>query len=930
MTDFLSTLQHFVRAHLDYVTLGILSLICGIVLAVNSGLPIGGDVLFVFNSGFVGRYIDSWNQWIDVGSNVPYVIAGPPLGESLILSALMAFGLSVAQSIWVFFTAMTFIGAAGCCYLLHVIFPRTKASALPGFISGFTFIYNPLYVVDTYKSLFSGLAERAVFPLAIGLFIDGLTRKDFRFSLGFSLSSLLILGRFPVLQTRYGYGIIASLLVISLARVAFTKPASRRPEIRFLLRYLTLTLVFVVAVNAYLISPLLALKNTFAATLTSYDLNFFYNSWSTFANSVRLVGSWPLYNGYVPYGSSYTGNLGVSIATLGLPISAFACIILQRGRRSLVLGLVAAALVILSMGTNPPLGFLYAAIVGASLLKVFYISDAFQPFLLFAYCVMIGATVAGLMLVRRASLGSLRVRVCVLVLIGLVLTSAVIGAWPLVTGDVMTNYNAPTQRGATIPREYSDAAHWLDSQTGSSRVLVTHAPGLYVSTDWGFQGAVQFYQMFFPSAIVTGTGTQYSTSSQLLQDVYDVYHYYSYQRPVESIGNWNSTSLTSSPWNVSPPDAMTVENDPTSPEPYLVWTINAPSRPTDETFIRLPQTMNWNAYDALVLSMGGSFDPASLSIGIRDVNDYVGWYKLSSNVRSQNSGWSELFLPLATPDESGFDKTSVASIYLMYDGGPARSASVSIKDIHLANISFDSIGWAKTLGLLAVGYVVTDKSLVQGNWTFPIVNNSSAFNKVYNAGPLTVYTNRFASSLIYAPSNLTIASSAKEITKLASSEAFSPNSTAFVDSQSIAELRMQQFTRPDIDVKFQSPTFYTLHIVASGPFILINSESFDAGWTACTSQSTCFVHFTVNSFANAWYVTSPGSYDISIRFLGQTNYQIGIGISAGILLWGISYLVGSIALSHLRVRRVGRRSNDYAENSGQTEARPGLKPLKDF
>src|SRR5437867_8565868 len=95
-------------------------------------------------------------------------------------------GLGLLASTWLYFTVLSFVGASGCCYLLRTLIPAARSTGVPGLLAGLVFLYNPLYMVDTYKSLFIGLPERASLPLALALYANGLEKRSLRYFLPFA------------------------------------------------------------------------------------------------------------------------------------------------------------------------------------------------------------------------------------------------------------------------------------------------------------------------------------------------------------------------------------------------------------------------------------------------------------------------------------------------------------------------------------------------------------------------------------------------------------------------------------------------------------------------------------------------------------------------------------------------------------------------
>src|SRR5207248_4768731 len=108
---------------------------------------------------------------------------------------------------------------------------------------------------------------------------------------------------------------------------------------------------------------------------------------------------------------------------------------------------------------------------------------------------------------------------------------------------------------------------WLSSNANLDRTMLAYNPSVYVSTNWGFQGAAQFYQLYFSNSIVTGTGTQYSTAEPFLDFVYHTNHFVSLQ------GNsvTNLDAVTMSTWTSYQGDDVSVSPSGYAARPALVW-----------------------------------------------------------------------------------------------------------------------------------------------------------------------------------------------------------------------------------------------------------------------------------------------------------------------------------------------------------------------
>ncbi len=117
---------------------------------------------------------------------------------------------------------------------------------------------------------------------------------------------------------------------------------------------------------------------------------------------------------------------------------------------------------------------------------------------------------------------------------------------------------------------------------------------------------------------------------------------------------------------------------------------------------------------------------------------------------------------------------------------------------------------------------------------------------------------------------------------------------------------------PTITSEEINPVMYRVHVEnAVSPYITIFNEQYDAGWRAYITPSSIQTrdmtdlgllrllnkqsvsssqHFMLNGYANAWYMTKPGSYDIIIVYWPQILFLLSVGITIGTLVGSTVWL----------------------------------------
>jgi hypothetical protein len=121
-----------------------------------------------------------------------------------------------------------------------------------------------------------------------------------------------------------------------------------------------------------------------------------------------------------------------------------------------------------------------------------------------------------------------------------------------------------------------------------------------------------------------------------------------------------------------------------------------------------------------------------------------------------------------------------------------------------------------------------------------------------------------------------------------------------------------QYLAPNFRFRQVNPTKYKIQIEQSkDPYLLVFSDTYHPQWTMNIEPSTIssvisdrsrgykeVQHILVNGYANGWWIEKPGTYEITIEFLPQQWYEIGVIISTVILMLSMIYVM----LIHFRHR----------------------------
>lgn len=118
-----------------------------------------------------------------------------------------------------------------------------------------------------------------------------------------------------------------------------------------------------------------------------------------------------------------------------------------------------------------------------------------------------------------------------------------------------------------------------------------------------------------------------------------------------------------------------------------------------------------------------------------------------------------------------------------------------------------------------------------------------------------------------------------------------------------AIIRASDIIPPDISYTLLNPTKYIVHVAnATTPYFLTFSESYDqqwqafinergqTGWLESLFQEPVNEHFLGNGYANSWYITKTGTYEITLEYSPQKLFYLGLIISLVTLILSVLYI----------------------------------------
>lgn len=119
---------------------------------------------------------------------------------------------------------------------------------------------------------------------------------------------------------------------------------------------------------------------------------------------------------------------------------------------------------------------------------------------------------------------------------------------------------------------------------------------------------------------------------------------------------------------------------------------------------------------------------------------------------------------------------------------------------------------------------------------------------------------------------------------------------------SVKDLPVNNNRLPKISTEKIDPTHYIIKVRdASSPYILSFSERFSPLWKlSLNSKNISSQHFIINGYANGWIIDKTGNYTLSLEFISQKYFIIGLYITIVTFTLLIIYIVIKIWIKKIK------------------------------
>jgi hypothetical protein len=917
--------------------------------------------LYFFNSNF--QFDQAWYVWTDkiaTGASFGLPLASIPFHLGFLF--LQSVGLSPLQKQATFFVSMLSLSGLSMYYLVTVALNARGSRREVGIASvfaGIFYVFNPYSMVYVWnRNTVSMIVAYAVLPLALALFIHGLSSKDPKFAF-YNAAALTLTSIWTSVVPVLIPALLSSYLLFHL----WVHRANRK-EIYSSVRYSSVVAVLWSMMNFwYLPNFALNLNRIWWGPSTNYAqqfptgfpitdvlrLNFYF-----YSNAVI----WPFYQ--TPLGVLLSLIMVTTVfAYVGFRLVKYFGTI--RKGKSLFrtnpgnlayFGILAVTGVFLGTVANSPLRGPFSLLLGSlplsALITNNLVGEKAVALAAVAYSVLFGLTMLSVHNLlsqikkpRRKTFRKILNHVAIVALASVVIVANV---WPLWTGDVFTQPNIPSTQKlglVNVPDYYAQASAWLDNDTRYFRVLTLPLVSGGITYTWepyGYSGATTDFVLLpkpvimeaetlsVPNQIVnsvdyminSGQTKDLSRFLSLLNVRYIMVHEdinFTDRHTANPLALEMSLNSSILPY-VNVKEMLDNRGDPITKSTNS-WTITWGGPPeslingtdanggSDITYKGRSDTTTG------YFGFGPNFDPP-LNLST------VKWLDLSLN--STVSGKIEFIFTDGNGRQMFFDGRS-SPIYQIYDSQRWVNFSLPLKNPSYQNQGLNLSDIHSVLVALVSTPPNAPVEIKTRNWFLDWGQESSVPGVKYQKtiGKLAFYALENTNDLIYGTDTYSLVSDPYTLVRELPALDYRTDSTLFISSNigNISSLRNLSLSRSEVPfLSFHqvNPTKWVVEVRNSkAPFVLVFGQSFDPNWKLYFTDPGWIgsffmkplderLHYLANDYANAWYIDKKGDFMITIYNSAQSFVYAGIAVSLA------TSASAFVALFGARMRQFAKRA----------------------
>lgn len=337
-------------------------------------------------------------------------------------------------------------------------------------IAAIAYIANPFVVASYDNGHFLNLY--AILPLQLLFLEKGLATGKIYYAACMGLLSLFVTTNIPIVIINY----LVLFIYIIFHCLIIERNFDRKKAV-FLLTTLVITLLNLLWYFLPMLLVFLRNDSTLSSAIMQESWQM-YGKHSSFSETFRLLGTWPIYGAY-KFGPYYVNNGLVIVITYLIPLLAISGIVISQRNRIITFFLILLAVsLFMAVGghSSSPLKGVYVYFYDhIPLFPMFRNGYKFVGIIAFVYAILISMTLLFLLQHEWVRAKKLFIPICLSFA-----TIFIFSAQPLYSGRIFNNNSLVEE----VPMYWRDAADWLDSKKDDFRVLLL--PDQYFDTyRWG-------------------------------------------------------------------------------------------------------------------------------------------------------------------------------------------------------------------------------------------------------------------------------------------------------------------------------------------------------------------------------------------------------------------------------------------------------------
>ena len=413
------------------------------------------------NVKYLSMWVDNNNGTI-IMSSLHFLI--------LLYSFLSKFSLSLTTIQFIHVYTIHVVGALSIFYLAHVLLSKHPQKILISLLAGITYLFSPAFL-----NMYFAYTSIGFVPLALALFIDGMSRKrTYLFALAIGL--VMSLAGLPDPHPRPPFLILTPIFLYAALEAYVTKKVKR------ILSYLFLVLLFIFLLNAWFFLGFISnaiLDSRVISIAKEVPFTFGVNNKFGEEGTALIMRMVRLFHDNLPLTAArlqfFVSNWIMILANYSRPLLAFSALLFLKNKEKkiaqnmLFLVILALTFLFLAKSVNPPFGSLYRfALEYIPIFRVFRHSSYFILGTAIAYSILVPFTVVEIV----KYFGTYkRLAVCAGIVL---LILSLVNSYP-----ILLRYQAylqpdpakPAELGMKIPPDYYRLAGYIDSQPEDSKTI---------------------------------------------------------------------------------------------------------------------------------------------------------------------------------------------------------------------------------------------------------------------------------------------------------------------------------------------------------------------------------------------------------------------------------------------------------------------------